>query len=110
MTESKKGEKAAPKKEEKAKKSSSAPVKIKRDDKFSYYNMRYFVTQIVSRSIYVTSLGLELGSLYRYYYQRDLMFTLECLVLIIVVGILDLVVWTSHWKMTYDTPGYINDV
>ena len=66
----------------------------------------------ISRLIYILCVALELATYFRFYYYREggRTFTLECFILFIGCLALDVVIWRAHWTMTYDDPGFINDV
>ena len=69
------------------------------------------VTWLISRGIYTMVVILELGTYYRFYYLREgLTCTLECLNLFIACLALDAMIWRAHWTMTYNDPGFLNDV
>ena len=71
--------------------------------------MRATFTKIVASSVHVLSLGMELGTYYRYYYSSSRTFTLECLLMVIVCVFLDVLIFRAHWSMANDDPGYLND-
>ena len=75
----------------------------------SYFQIRKLVTSVVSRSIYGLCLSLELATYFRFYFHRGQTFTLECLFLLVLCLVLDMIIWRAHWDMTYEDPGFLNN-
>ena len=74
----------------------------------NFFEVKKFLTKLVTKSIHLLLAMMELATYYRFYYKRDLTMTLECLGLFIVCLGLDVAIWKAHLSMTKD-PGYLND-